>query len=78
MPGQIAVRAPSNATELLRILDTCAVEGTWTAVDAANWWTDHSIMDQSIVAATIQFPLAPRTPAPDTTMAYQGDGKGTP
>ena len=29
---------PANGGDLLRALETCAVEGSWTAADAAEWW----------------------------------------
>ena len=32
---------PANAAELLRDLDACVVEGSWSAADAAAWWRTH-------------------------------------
>lgn len=66
---------PSNAAEMLRELDRCAVEGTWTALDAAAWWEAHDkkIGPPAEPAATVLAESArnPVTPGPETTMAYQ-------
>jgi hypothetical protein len=32
---------PANAAELLLELEACQVEGTWTELDAAAWWSSH-------------------------------------
>jgi serine/threonine-protein kinase len=34
---------PSDAADLLRRLETCAVPGRWTAADAAAWWAAQDL-----------------------------------
>src|SRR5262249_2627541 len=34
---------PRDAAELLRELEACAVEGQWTAREAAAWWASHEV-----------------------------------
>jgi hypothetical protein len=31
---------PDNAAELLRLLETCPVSGSWAASDAGRWWAN--------------------------------------
>jgi hypothetical protein len=66
-PGQ----RPGNAAEVLRELDACAPAGTWTAADAASWWADKNRAGpagpESLEPTHVQ-----ETPAPDATMAYEG------
>jgi hypothetical protein len=70
---------PRDAAELLRELENCAVTGTWTAGDAAAWWTAH---DQSGAGGNVSANAPPtesqEKAAPDTTLAYPGDRKGNP
>ena len=67
---------PSDAAEMLRELEACAVECKWTALDAAAWWAAR---DKSVSPSEQPVPGQParhqQTPGPDTTMAYQ-EGTG--
>jgi len=69
---------PANAAELLGELEACAVEGTWTAQDAAAWW---SAVDKGTTPAEqgearrAEPARQQETPAPDVTMAYNRDAR---
>jgi hypothetical protein len=71
---------PSDAAEILRQLEACAVEGTWTALDAAAWW---AALDKLVPPAEQadtgrgQPARNQKTPGPDTTVAYQEGTEGT-
>ena len=69
---------PTDAADLLRKLDACPVAGTWTAADAATWWAEGARITQTTDGATIQVPRDLQMPAPDVTMAFQGDGGRNP
>jgi serine/threonine protein kinase len=64
---------PSNAAELLHELDTCVVEGKWTAVDASTWWANQTQAEPgaTVQPANLEATLDHRTPAPDSTLAYE-------
>jgi serine/threonine protein kinase len=67
---------PSDAAELLRQLDACAVEGDWTERDAAAWWgayRESARAAERAVAETRDQTRAPQSPPPDVTMACDGD-----
>jgi eukaryotic-like serine/threonine-protein kinase len=66
---------PSDAAQLLRELEKCVVEGSWSSADAAGWW---ATVDKSLALAvqTAQSAKAKptrneETPGPETTMAYE-------
>lgn len=44
---------PRDAAELLTLLESCTVAGTWAPSDAAAWWASHSHVDQPDPSATI-------------------------
>jgi serine/threonine protein kinase len=64
---------PADAMDLLRALETCTVQGTWTATDAAAWW---KVREQSIgstepeVANATGSRVTRPMPSPETTMVY--------
>ncbi len=67
---------PSDAAELLRQLDACAVQGDWTERDAAGWWAARRESAQAAeraLAVTADQTAAPKPPPPDITMACDGD-----
>jgi hypothetical protein len=68
---------PHDAAQLLGELETSAVEGVWTAGDAATWWAarDESAQRGERAAAVTldQPPMPQQRPAPDATMAFEGD-----
>ena len=70
---------PRDAAELLSNLNACAIEGTWTADDAAAWWAarGESVANAETAAlATVDHaPVQQQEPAPDITVAYEGDTK---
>jgi hypothetical protein len=69
---------PSNAAEMLRELERCAVAGTWTADDAAGWWATHGRAAQSAGPAGSgenRVAQGTQTPRLDATMAYEGEKK---
>jgi hypothetical protein len=61
---------PANAGELLRVLETCAVEGSWTADDAGKWWAARA------AAVTVDQAPTLKKPSPEVTMMYQGETRG--
>jgi len=65
---------PSDAAMLLSALDTCIVEGSWTAQDAVSWWTAHEKDGPTEpVNADNGKPIQnEKIPAPETTIAYEG------
>jgi tRNA A-37 threonylcarbamoyl transferase component Bud32 len=67
---------PRDAGELLRELETCAVEGTWTLRDAVGWWKGLETVAPPAGQATPGRDEPPRTqetPAPDRTVVYQAN-----
>jgi serine/threonine protein kinase len=65
---------PRHAAELLLELEACTVTGAWTARDAADWWTaNEKVVHVAAESATARVVSSPATPAPETTMAYEGD-----
>lgn len=65
---------PRDAAEMLRELEACSVEGTWTALEAAAWWADLTeVVPPSEQTATGRGQSArnQETPGPDATVAYQ-------
>jgi serine/threonine protein kinase len=71
---------PSDAAEMLRELDACAVEGKWTDQDAATWWAgrDKTVSpSEQTVPGQGQPVRHQQTPSPETTMAYQEGAGGT-
>jgi eukaryotic-like serine/threonine-protein kinase len=67
---------PGNAAVLLDDLAACAVQGVWTASDAAAWWASHGksaqVAERAIAATMDQAPSRER-PSPEITMNYDGD-----
>jgi hypothetical protein len=63
---------PSHAAALLRELDKCSVDVTWTAADAAAWWDARAVAGAVAAAgAAPQAPDAALLPAEsETTLAY--------
>jgi serine/threonine protein kinase len=67
---------PRDAASLLTELEACAIEGVWTASDAAAWWAAHEQSARSADGAasvTIDQAPAQQRPTLDATMVYQGD-----
>jgi serine/threonine-protein kinase len=65
---------PRHAAELLCELETCTVAGVWTAKDAAGWWAaNEKLAHVAAESAATRAVSSPATPAPETTMAYEGD-----
>jgi serine/threonine protein kinase len=67
---------PDSAAELLRQLDACAVQGTWSKRDAAAWWVARGQSAETIdktVSVTPDQPPARQPPSPDVTIACGGD-----
>jgi hypothetical protein len=67
---------PADANELHRILEECSVPGTWTAADAAKWWTDREASSRASAqdpGATAFYSPVPATVSEGATIAYQGD-----
>jgi len=65
---------PGDAAEMLRELDACAVEGSWTALDAAAWWAAHDKKvpsSEQAVRGRAQPAGDQQAPGPNTTVAYQ-------
>lgn len=74
---------PADAEDLLRELSACQVDGVWTSLDAAGWWTTIGSssptvkLDQSAPAK----PRSSETLGPEVTMAYEaqaGDKRDVP
>jgi hypothetical protein len=67
---------PGDAAGLLRQLEACAIEGTWTERDAAAWWAARGdavrIIEQTISIAGDQA-SAPQPEPPGVTAACSGD-----
>jgi hypothetical protein len=65
---------PGDAAEMLRELEACALEGSWTALDAAAWW---AALDKAVPPSEQAVPgrgepaRLQQTPRPDMTVAYQ-------
>jgi serine/threonine-protein kinase len=65
---------PRHAAEMLLELEACTVAGAWTAKDAADWWTaNEKVVHVAAESAAARVVSSPATPAPETTMAYEGD-----
>jgi serine/threonine protein kinase len=66
---------PSDAAHLLRELEKCVVEGSWTSADAAAWWAaleeSPTVTGQTAQRAQGQSTRNVETPGPETTMAYE-------
>jgi hypothetical protein len=65
---------PGDAAQMLRELDACAVEGKWTALDAAAWWAALNKAvpgEEQLAKGQGQPAYKQQTPGPDTTVAYQ-------
>jgi len=66
---------PGDAAELLRELEACAIDGTWTARDAAAWWATHGesaeVADRAIAVTMDQAPGQQR-PAPTVNIGLRG------
>jgi hypothetical protein len=63
---------PRDAGEMLRELERCAVEGTWTVVEASAWWAG---MDKAAPAKQTT-PIQERsqeTPGPQATVTFVRD-----
>ncbi len=64
---------PADANELLRALDASVVEGSWTAADAADWWTARSSALRTwpqAVSATLEHAPPRQKPGPEATIMY--------
>lgn len=44
---------PTDATALLRLLESIQVNGTWTHVEAQSWWASHKEIDHPEASATV-------------------------
>jgi hypothetical protein len=67
---------PADAGELLRELQTCVVDGTWTARDAVAWWAGLDKLvpaNGEVGSGSGQLTEKQETPGPDKTVAYQKD-----
>jgi serine/threonine-protein kinase len=63
---------PDDGAGLLRELEACAIEGDWTAADAAAWWAERDRATRpsaQAVAATMDLALTPRHADADATTA---------
>ena len=69
---------PADASELLRELEACAVEGAWTAADAAQWWATRNAVRVSAraVAVTVDQGPTPTKASPEVTIMYEGETRG--
>lgn len=69
---------PADANQLLRELEACAVEGTWTAADAAQWWATRNAVRVSAraVAVTVDEAPTPTKASPEVTIMFEGETKG--
>ena len=65
---------PRHASDLLRELESCAVEGQWTLWDAAVWWAGQEKAG-AVGPATTEPTRIQETPTPEATVAYQEPGK---
>ena len=57
---------PKSAGELLQELESCEVQGKWTAVDAAIYWLQPGVTAPTNLAPTQVL----NTPAPGATVVY--------
>jgi eukaryotic-like serine/threonine-protein kinase len=66
---------PSDAAALLCDLEACAIEGAWTARDAAAWWAARqgSGVPANVLAVTVDQASVRQHPTPDTTQEFQGE-----
>lgn len=69
-----AAERPASAAHLLVELEMCEVEGRWTTDAAAGWWAEHEGAGTPTPGAT----QAADSPAPDSTIAYQGPQAALP
>jgi serine/threonine protein kinase len=69
---------PRNAAEMMRELEACVVQGTWTDQDAAAWWAGRdkavSLSEQTVQGQPVRHQ---QTTSPETTVAYQEGVGGT-
>jgi hypothetical protein len=65
---------PKNATDLLRELEACSVEGKWTEVDAAAWWAGREKAGAAQPAHRDTPPTQP-PPANEVTVISPGAGR---
>ncbi len=65
---------PSDAAEMLRQLEGCALVGQWASADAGAWWALQQQLQHSIESAPGEVALQqnPKAPDPGMTMAYEG------
>jgi hypothetical protein len=68
---------PGDASQMLRELDRCALQGTWAASDAAAWWAAFDEGRPLAGPAASGSDRSRETPAPDATMAYQENRKNS-
>jgi serine/threonine-protein kinase len=74
--GKTPAERPADAAALLGELECCTIAGHWTTADAAAWWALHEFNARStaqVGTASSQAASQKPTPAPDTTMAYEGE-----
>ncbi len=71
---------PGDAAALHGELETCVVEGTWTAKDASVWWAGRELAAPSAerTAVAITQPAGPGTAPPEATIVYQGSSESKP
>jgi hypothetical protein len=64
---------PRDAAELLREVETCAVEGKWSTGDAAAWWAarQNVVPAEASESARLEATRVLKAPTPDSTVAYQ-------
>jgi hypothetical protein len=67
---------PRDAADLLCALEACAVDGTWTAHDAAAWWAslEEPVRFTDVPSSmTVEQTPTDRRLMPGATMAFEGD-----
>lgn len=57
---------PKDAAELLQGLESCVIQGKWTAVDATAWWAGHGNIDLPQLSATT---LVAKSASPGSTIS---------
>ncbi len=66
---------PTDAAELLRELEACALAEIWTAANAGVWWAGRTKSDAP-GSATVASAASDEMSAPNATVVYQGPEPG--